>query len=69
MKKYQSKTQPGLFFWAERNPTVRGSTVESWSVVSQVGGYPATEAHDDWFANFADADEIAQKLANGEEMV
>ena len=65
IEKYESREQPGLFFWAEANGDGAGA-VESYCVVSQVTGYPATEAHDDWFANFKDADEIARMLAAGE---
>ena len=32
-------------------------------VVSQVKGYDATEAHDDWFKYQEDAEEIAQQMA------
>lgn len=60
--KHESKTQPGLFFWAERNRMPR-STVVSWCVMGQAEGGPATEAHDDWFANEKDANEIARELA------
>lgn len=58
--KYESQTQPGLYFWAEEIDCV------CWMVVSRAQGYPGTEACDDWFAHFKDADEIAQKLARGE---
>ena len=33
-------------------------------VVAAVDGQQATEAHDDWFANFNDADEVAKQLAS-----
>ena len=36
-------------------------------VVSQVKGFPATEACDDWFANRKDAEDIAKGLAEGKE--
>jgi len=62
MKKYQSSHQPNLYFWAEKNP----GPVASWSVTAQVTGFPATEANDDWFANKADAEELARTLAQGE---
>jgi hypothetical protein len=64
--KYESTTQPGLYFWAEEFDGSDGPRV--WIVTQQAEGYPATEAFDDWLANFADADEIAQKLARGEEI-
>lgn len=59
--KHESKSQKGLFYWAE-STGIGG--VNSFSVVSQVDGYEQTEAWDDWFANEEDADEIAQRLAN-----
>lgn len=62
LTKYESPAQPGLFFWAEPNGGGAGA-VESYAVVSQMTGFPATEAHDDWFARFVDADEIAKQLA------
>lgn len=57
--KYEAAAQPGLFFWAERV----GGPIQFWAVVSQADGYPASEAHDDWFANQEDADRIAQEFA------
>ncbi len=69
-KFYESKAQPGLFYWAELRTFVSGpnATGGHWWVVSQVDGYPATEAHDDWFANQVDADAVAKALANGEDV-
>ena len=67
LTKYESKTQPGLFFWAEANGGGAGA-VESYGVVQQMTGYPATEAHDDWFGRFEDADEIARALAEGKDV-
>ena len=61
-KRYEAKNQRGLFFWAEPNGGGAGA-VESYAVVSQANGFPATEAHDDWFAYLKDADEIARQLA------
>lgn len=61
-KRYEAKNQRGLFFWAEPNGGGAGA-VESYGVVSQAKGFPATEAHDDWFAYLKDADEIARQLA------
>lgn len=63
--KYESTTQAGLFFWAEKETEIEGGLL-CWIVTSQMTGYPATEAFDDWLAHFADADDIAQKLAKGE---
>ncbi len=60
--KYEAKNQPGLLFWAEPNGGGAGA-IESYGVVSQANGYPVTEAHDDWFAYFKDADAIAKQLA------
>ena len=58
--RFESKSQAGLFFWAE--------PVDSscFHVVAQATGYPASEAHDDWFANEKDAVEVARLLAQGE---
>ena len=57
---YQAKSRPDLKFWPEK--IVQGLKV-SWMVVAAVDGQQATEAHDDWFANFNDADEVAKQLA------
>ncbi len=65
--KHESTTQPGLFYWAEPVKLPAGAANQPFCVVSQAKGYPATEAFDDWLANEADADEIAQRLARGEE--
>jgi hypothetical protein len=64
MKRYTSKSNSKLTFFVEP-VTDNGSSV-SYVVVSQMAGYAATEAHDDWFANKQDAEEIAQQLANEE---
>jgi hypothetical protein len=58
----ESQIQPGLFFWAEQDP----GAVPCWIVYSQAKGFPATEACDDWFANKADAEAIAEQLAKGD---
>jgi len=58
-KKFESVKQPGLFYWAEFD-----DFTECWIVVSQAsGGYPVTEACDDWFSEFEDAATRAQELA------
>jgi hypothetical protein len=57
--KHESANEPGLYFWAERNP----GPVESYCVMAKARRGPATEAHDDWLAHFKDADEIAQGMA------
>ena len=59
--KHQAPAQPGLSFWAEPTPGPGG--IPFYAVVSQAEGYPASEAHDDWFASYADADAIAQQYA------
>lgn len=59
---HQSAREPGVWYWAEKNP----GPVESWSVIVQAQGGPATEACDDWLATFKDADEIARMMASGE---
>jgi hypothetical protein len=60
MKRYISKSNPNLFFWVECVTDPQ----EIFMVVSAVKGHNPTEAHDDWFANKQDAEEIAQQLAN-----
>ena len=37
INRYESTTQPGLYFWAEKQ------CCNSYIVFSQVNGYPATE--------------------------
>ena len=67
LKKYESKEHPGLFYWADTTDPegiIKGS--KSFMIVSQVDGSNATEAFDTWFKKLEDADEIAQRLANGE---
>jgi len=59
--KYESSTQQGLFFWAEPNEIDGGKT---FCIVSHAEGFPASEAHDDWFLKLEDADEVAKKLAS-----
>lgn len=59
--KHQAPAQPGLHFWAEATDGPAGRTV--YAVISQVDGYPAGEAHDDYFVNYADADAIAKQYA------
>jgi hypothetical protein len=39
----------------------------SWMVVFQKNGYPSTEALDDWFGSYEDADEIAYLMSCGKE--
>lgn len=63
-KVYRNKD--GVMFWAEKVPDDFGG-IESWAVIQQAEGYPATEAFDDWFTNFDDANEMAKMLANGED--
>jgi hypothetical protein len=66
-KKYKSKE--GVYYWAEPVPEIPGKkTTQVWHVISQKPGYPSTEAFGDWLAHQKDADEIAQKLAKGEEI-
>lgn len=61
IKRYPAKSRSDLKFWPEK--VVQGLNV-SWMVVAAVDGAPATEAHDDWFANYKDADEVAKQLAS-----
>lgn len=58
--RHEAKAQPGLCYWAEPVP---GCQPPAWHVVGQMAGYPATEAHDDWFNRQSDADQIAADLA------
>ena len=60
IRRYRPKTRPDLAFWPEK--VTQGLNI-SWMVVAAVDGCDATEVHDDWFANFNDADEIAKQLA------
>lgn len=64
--RHHSTTQPGLVYWAEPNGGGAGA-VESYCVVGQAEGFPPSESHDDWFANWEDANEIAAMLARGED--
>lgn len=68
LTKYESTTQPGLFFWAEPLRNGRWDSIDSDSfvVISQAKDGPASEAYDDWLANEHDASETARKLAKGE---
>ena len=60
--KYESATQSGLWYWAQANDIDGG---KSFGVVAQANGFPESEAHDDWFAHFKDADAVAKLLAQG----
>lgn len=73
MKRYQSKSNPDLYFWVEcvTDPEINLGQSKKWkmlreifTVVSAANGYNPTEAHDDWFFNKQDAEEIAQQLSN-----
>jgi hypothetical protein len=63
--KYRSDINPLQHFWAQAVETEQ-SNRKPYVVLSQVEGAPVTEAYDDWFQHFSDADEVARKLANGE---
>jgi len=65
MKRFESKIQKDLFYWVE--PV--GLNINGFHVVAQAEGYPATEAYDDWFKYKKDAEEIAEKLSRGENIV
>lgn len=66
-RKHASVKQSGLYFWAETtDPQGLFGGPPSFMVVSQAEGFPATEAWDDWFAKWDDADKMAQRLARGE---
>lgn len=56
-KVFVSKSNPNLKFFVE-------SFDGSFIVFSQFGSYPKTEAHDDWFANRNDAEQIAEAMAS-----
>ena len=57
--KHVANGRPDIKFWAQRNP----GKVESYSVIYQADGFPATEDEDDWFADFSVADAIAKDHA------
>lgn len=57
--KYAARTRPDLKFWAEM---VAGQP-DTCHVVSQVDGFPATEADDDWYGDMSVADAVAQDHA------
>ena len=61
--KHQSTSNPNLFFWAQGEDMGIGV---SYIVMGQVNGAPQTEAFDEWFNEWHDANEIAVKLARGE---
>lgn len=63
--KYQCVKQPDAYYWAEPNVLDNGNT---YCVVFQADGYPATEGFDDWFADYEVADDIAYRLAQGEDL-
>lgn len=63
--KYQSVNQPDAYYWAEPNVLDNGDT---YCVVFQADGYPSTEGFDDWFADYEVADDIAYRLAQGEDL-
>ena len=65
MTKFESVNQKNLFYWAEPNELDNG---ETFCVFSQMKGFPATEAFPDWFKYEKDAEEIAKRLANGENL-
>jgi hypothetical protein len=64
MKKHESTTQPGLFFWTEKVFAV----IPSFRILSGGEGLLTTDACDEWFYNESEADLIARKLANGEDI-
>ena len=64
--KYKSKS--GVYYWAEKVPQIAPHKTVVWAVISQVPGYPATEAHDDWFGFKADAEQVAKDLSEEKEM-
>jgi hypothetical protein len=61
-KEYESTTQPGVFYSAALN----AHDGKTFCVVARTAGGPTTQAWDDWFPKFTDADEIAQQLAKNE---
>jgi hypothetical protein len=60
--RHQSKADPELVYYAQFNP----GPPNSFMVVADSHGI-ATEAHDDWFINFKDANEIAKQMADAPE--
>lgn len=65
-KRFESVSEPGVFFWAQRQEPTRGVGPVCWIVVSGGAGVQTTEAHDDWLCSESDALEIAAMLAKGE---
>lgn len=65
--RFESTTQPGLFYWVETtDPMGMFGGPPSYMVVAQAEGFPASEAHDDWFGRECDALAVAELLAKGE---
>jgi len=59
-KFFRAVNDTALRFWAEQAlPGEPGG----WVVLSQVDGFPATEAADDWFGSQEAAEEEAERLA------
>jgi hypothetical protein len=59
--KHPCPSSPGLVYYAKLNDDIP-SPVVSWMVVAESNGH-ATEGHDDWFANFWDANEVAKQVS------
>lgn len=57
--RYQSKADPDVVYYVELAP----GSPHFFVVVYEKKGFPGTEAHDDWFANFKDATETAKQMA------
>lgn len=63
--KYPCVDQHNASYWAEPNDLDNGNT---FCVIFQADGYPATEGYREWFGRFEDADEVARLLASGEDL-
>lgn len=65
--KYSSTTHPDVKFWAEQvEQHADGRPI--FGVMAQAEGFPASEAHPDWFPNLEDAEAVAKALAEGRDV-
>ena len=60
--KHESTSCPGLHYWAMNDAD---GAQPLWIVVAAVGRNAPSEAFDDWFATFEEADRMARDLAEG----
>ena len=62
--RFESASQPGLFFWAERESMKNGT--DYFVIYAQAEGGEKTEAFDDWLCDEGEAQNIARQLASGD---